>query len=83
MCINNKTFFFVSLTFQCEDLKDRIPTVKIGITLEDIELKSYMTINGPCCSTFLLHQFCLQPKANGEPGRKRHEESPRNMPRKI
>ena len=48
MCINNKSFF-VSLTFQCEELKDGIPTVKIGITQEDIERK-ILNINVPCCS---------------------------------
>ena len=48
MCINNKSFF-VSLTFQCEELKDGIPTVKIGITQEDIERK-ILTINWFCYS---------------------------------
>ena len=48
MCINNKSFF-VYLTFQCEELKDGIPTVKIGITQEDIERK-ILNINVPCCS---------------------------------
>ena len=37
------------MTFQCEELKDGIPKVKIGITQEDIERK-ILTINGPCCS---------------------------------
>ena len=74
MCINNKSFFS-SLTFQCEELKEGIPTVKIGITQEDIERK-ILTINGPCCS---ISRCCTSFSSNLRPTASKVEDDMMNL----